>query len=185
MLILHLFRLRGAQVAGASSPWQINFMRWCLIFVSPLYGVCFMSLFWRVHFWLLPKPLEALCAPALSSILRMSSVLFIFLPSCVSKDSDGLHVRNMNSLPVNFPQHVVYIRTYQLQLPLFLQNVGLHMAAAWHSAFLFFCIKLISTWNGPVFYTLVDPASARAWAYVCCCWVCQTTQMVTYTEIAE
>ena len=42
---------RGAQIPGAKSPWRLHFVRWCLIFVDPQYGTCFMSPFWRLEFW--------------------------------------------------------------------------------------------------------------------------------------
>jgi len=50
MPILDLFRLGDTEVPDASSPWRKNLMRWCLICVGHMCGVCFMSLFWRVHF---------------------------------------------------------------------------------------------------------------------------------------
>jgi hypothetical protein len=32
----------------ARSPWRLNVLRWLLIFVGPLYGTDFVSLFWRL-----------------------------------------------------------------------------------------------------------------------------------------
>jgi hypothetical protein len=37
---------RGAQISGARSPLQPHFVWWCLIFVGPQYGICFMSPYW-------------------------------------------------------------------------------------------------------------------------------------------
>jgi hypothetical protein len=45
------YRSRGAQIPGAKSPRQLNFVQWCLIFVGPYYGTCFMPFFWHLQFW--------------------------------------------------------------------------------------------------------------------------------------
>jgi len=37
-------------ILGIVSPMRINFMQWCLIFVSPHYGTCFVSLSWHTEF---------------------------------------------------------------------------------------------------------------------------------------
>jgi len=37
----------GAQIKGAKSSGQQNFVRWCFLFVGPRYGTCFLSTFWR------------------------------------------------------------------------------------------------------------------------------------------
>jgi hypothetical protein len=38
----HILQCKGAQIPGARSPGHLNFVRRCLIFVSPQYGCCFM-----------------------------------------------------------------------------------------------------------------------------------------------
>jgi len=42
---------RGAHMQGARSSGPLNFVLSRLIFVSPQYGTCCMSLFWRPEFW--------------------------------------------------------------------------------------------------------------------------------------
>jgi hypothetical protein len=52
----------GAQIPDARSPWWLNFVQWCLIFVGPQYGTCFMSPLWRLECW--GRCSEDLCTPA-------------------------------------------------------------------------------------------------------------------------
>jgi hypothetical protein len=47
----HIFWVRGVQIPGSSSPWQVNSVRWRLTYVGPQYGACFMSVFWSLEFW--------------------------------------------------------------------------------------------------------------------------------------
>jgi hypothetical protein len=37
---------QGAQIPGTRLLWQLNFMRWCLIFMGSQYETCLMSCFW-------------------------------------------------------------------------------------------------------------------------------------------
>jgi hypothetical protein len=50
--VVHLVpESRGAQIPGARSPLQINFVRWRLIFVGLQSVTCFMSPFWCLEIW--------------------------------------------------------------------------------------------------------------------------------------
>ena len=31
------------KIQGCTNPWRLNFVRWCLLFVGPQHGTCFMS----------------------------------------------------------------------------------------------------------------------------------------------
>jgi len=42
---------QDTHILGARSPRRLNFVPWCLIFVDPQYGTCFMSPSWRLKFW--------------------------------------------------------------------------------------------------------------------------------------
>jgi len=42
---------RGAQITSARSPWQLNILECCLVFVDPQYGTCFLSPFRRLELW--------------------------------------------------------------------------------------------------------------------------------------
>lgn len=61
--------LKGAQIAGASSPWRLNYAPWRLIFVASRCVTRFMPPFWRHEFlnWLLHFFLESFCLPDLAS----------------------------------------------------------------------------------------------------------------------
>jgi hypothetical protein len=39
-----------AQIPGARLPMQLNFMLWCIIFLDPQYGTCFISPSWYKDF---------------------------------------------------------------------------------------------------------------------------------------
>jgi len=45
---------RGLQIPGTSSPWELFFLPWLLMFVHPQYGTCCMSPCWSLDF-------EAVC----------------------------------------------------------------------------------------------------------------------------
>jgi hypothetical protein len=55
---------RGAQVPGSRSPPRLNFLVCRLIFVTPRYGTCVMSLFWPPEFWSGSKVLKDMCRAA-------------------------------------------------------------------------------------------------------------------------
>lgn len=42
---------RSSQILHARLPGWLNFVRWHVIFLGPLYGGCFMSPFWCPKFW--------------------------------------------------------------------------------------------------------------------------------------
>jgi hypothetical protein len=56
-------RYRGAQIPGTRSPKLLNFGWWCLIFVGPQYGTCFMWRLWhqRILKWLLEPDIVYYC----------------------------------------------------------------------------------------------------------------------------
>jgi len=39
----------GIRIPGARAPWRLNFVEWRIIFVGAQYGICSMSLFWRLE----------------------------------------------------------------------------------------------------------------------------------------
>ena len=39
-----------AQIPNVRSPWWWNFVQWCLVFVDPQYGTCFVSPAWHLEF---------------------------------------------------------------------------------------------------------------------------------------
>jgi len=41
----------GAKLAGAKSPWPLNFIQWRQVFASPQCGIWFMLPFWCRKFW--------------------------------------------------------------------------------------------------------------------------------------
>ena len=47
---VRLVYVRGAQIPGTSKSGTLNFVEWCLIFVSPQYGTCSVSPFWHLQF---------------------------------------------------------------------------------------------------------------------------------------
>jgi len=50
LLMIYKHLIRGAQIPGAMSLWQPDFLWWHLISAGPLYETCFMSLFWFLEF---------------------------------------------------------------------------------------------------------------------------------------
>ena len=40
----------SAQIPSARSPWRLNFVQWCLTFVDPRHGTCFMTPSWGLEF---------------------------------------------------------------------------------------------------------------------------------------
>jgi hypothetical protein len=58
---------RSPRIPAARSPGRLNFVRWCLIFVGPQYGTCFMSLLWHLEFWRGCYILGTLCISELST----------------------------------------------------------------------------------------------------------------------
>lgn len=53
-----MLQTRGAQISGTSSPGQLNFVWWCIIFVGPQNETCFMSPVWHLDFENAQKVLE-------------------------------------------------------------------------------------------------------------------------------
>lgn len=53
-----LVYVRGAQIPGTSMSGTLNFVEWCLMFVSPQYGTCLVSRTWHLN--VLPTFLESL-----------------------------------------------------------------------------------------------------------------------------
>jgi hypothetical protein len=52
--------IRGAQMSGVRSMWQLNFWQWCLMFVGSQYHVTILAsriLSWLLDFWKIHAPL--------------------------------------------------------------------------------------------------------------------------------
>jgi len=41
---------KSEQTMGARLPWQLNFILWCLLFMDPQYGTCFILPFLHPEF---------------------------------------------------------------------------------------------------------------------------------------
>jgi len=51
---------QGCTIPGAWSPWRLNFVWRCIIFMDPQHTACFISPFWRQNFVVAPTNLPCL-----------------------------------------------------------------------------------------------------------------------------
>ena len=69
---------KGEQTMGARLPWQLHFVLWCLIFMDPQYGTCFMLPFLHPEFGADLQIFEKYVHPDLSFSMPCSNELHGF-----------------------------------------------------------------------------------------------------------
>ena len=95
------------------SPWQLDFVWWCLIFGGPQHGICFTSPFWHLEF-------GKICAPLAQNIyvnfnLNYCSSQTIFINGATSLLSYSEHtyifISPLKALDKNLPQIITREQT--------------------------------------------------------------------------
>jgi hypothetical protein len=63
MIIWKMHVKQGCKNVGVRSPWRLNFVRRCLVFVGTQVVTCFVSPFWRLEFWGGPQTVQKFVNP--------------------------------------------------------------------------------------------------------------------------